>query len=97
MSFLDAPRIVHPSKRLNGNSITLKCEANGNPSPTFTWRKKDDTIYEGFNTSWNSSALIVTTTENDFTFYVCTARNKIGLDSYTFSLHEKGKYSAPSI
>lgn len=97
MSFLDAPRIVHPSKRLKGNSITLKCEANGNPSPTFTWRKKDDTIYEGFNTSWNSSALIVTTTENDFTFYVCTARNKIGLDSYTFSLHEKGKYSAPSI
>ena len=94
VSFLDAPRIVHSSKRLKGSLITLKCEANGNPSPTFTWRNKYERIYEGFNTSWNSSSLIVTQ-KNDVTFYVCTATNKIGSDSYAFSLHEKGKYSAP--
>ena len=93
VSFLDAPRIVHSSKRLKGSLITLKCEANGNPSPTFTWRNKYERIYEGFNTSWNSSSLIVTQ-KNDVTFYVCTATNKIGSDSYAFSLHEKGKYSA---
>ena len=94
VSFLDAPRIVHSSKRLKGSLITLKCEANGNPSPTFTWRNENERIYEGFNTSWNSSSLIVTQ-RNDVTFYVCTATNKIGSDSYAFSLHEKGKYSAP--
>ena len=94
VSFLDAPRIVHSSKRLKGSLITLKCEANGNPSPTFTWRNKNERIYEGFNTSWNSSSLIVTQ-RNDVTLYVCTATNKIGLDSYVFSLHEKGKYRAP--
>ena len=93
VSFLDAPRIVHSSKRLKGSLITLKCEANGNPSPTFTWRNKNERIYEGFNTSRNSSSLIVTQ-RNDVTFYVCTATNKIGSDSYAFSLHEKGKYSA---
>ena len=93
VSFLDAPRIVHSSKRLKGSLITLKCEANGNPSPTFTWRNKNERIYEGFNTSWNSSSLIVTQ-RNDVTFYVCTATNKIGSDSYAFSLHEKGKYNA---
>ena len=92
--FLDAPRIVYASKRLKGSLITLKCEANGNPSPTFSWRNENERIYEGFNTSWNSSSLIVTQ-RNDVTLYVCTATNKIGWDSYTFSLHEKGKYSAP--
>ena len=94
VSFLDAPRIVHSSKRLKGSLITLKCEANGNPSPTFTWLTKNERIYEGFNTSWNSSSLIVTQ-RNDVTLYVCIATNKIGSDSYAFSLHEKGKYSAP--
>ena len=92
--FLDAPRIVYASKRLKGSLITLKCEANGNPSPTFSWRNKNERIYEGFNTSWNSSSLIVPQ-RNDVTLYVCTATNKIGSDSYAFSLHEKGKYSAP--
>ena len=94
VSLLDAPRIVHSSKRQKGSLITLKCEANGNPSPTFTWRNKNERIYEGFNTSWNSSSLIVTQ-RNDVTLYVCTATNKIGSDSYVFSLHEKGKYRAP--
>ena len=94
VSFLDAPRIVHSSKRQKGSLITLKCEANGNPSPTFTWRNKNERIYEGFNTSWNSSSLIVTQ-RNNVTLYVCTATNKIGSDSYVFSLPEKGKYSAP--
>lgn len=92
--FLDAPRIVYASKRLKGSLITLKCEANGNPSPTFSWRNENERIYEGFNSSWNSSSLIVTQ-RNDVTLYVCTATNKIGWDSYAFSLHEKGKYSAP--
>ncbi|CAH3188569.1 unnamed protein product [Porites evermanni] len=85
---LYAPRIVYASKRLKGSLITLKCEANGNPSPTFSWRNKNERIYKGFNTSWNSSSLIVTQ-RNDVTLYVCTATNKIGWDSYAFSLHEK--------
>ncbi|KAM7440771.1 hypothetical protein ABFA07_010086 [Porites harrisoni] len=89
VNVLYAPRIVHSSKRQNGSLITLKCEANGNPSPTFTWRNKNERIYEGFNTRWNSSSLIVTQ-RNNVTLYVCTATNKIGSDSYVFSLPEKG-------
>ncbi|CAH3157631.1 unnamed protein product [Porites lobata] len=88
VNVLYAPRIVHSSKRLKGSLIALKCEAKGNPSPTFTWRNEYERIHEGFNTSWNSSSLIVTQ-KNDVTFYVCTATNKIGSDSYAFSLHEK--------
>ena len=96
VSLLDAPRIVHSSKRLKGSLIALRCEANGNPSPTFTWRNEYERIYEGFNTSWNSSSLIVTQ-KNDVTFYVCTATNEIGSDSYAFSLHEKGKCTSAPI
>ncbi len=94
--FLDAPSIHFPSlkqvsvKLLRGNSTTLKCIAAANPSPTFTWDKHGEKISAGFNSTWNSSTLTVTpVNDNDFTSYVCTAKNRLGWDSVTFILQEK--------
>jgi len=96
--FSDAPGIHLPHNKqvsmelLRGNSTTLKCVAAANPSPSFTWRKGKHDISDGFNSTWNSSSLKVTPVSNgDFTSYVCTAKNRLGWDSATFDLQEKGK------
>ena len=98
--FSDAPDIHLPRSKqvwielLRGHSKTLKCVAAANPSPTFTWRKGKHKISDGFNSTWNSSSLKVTPVSNvDFTSYVCTAENRLGWDSATFDLQEKGKCS----
>ena len=97
--FSDAPGIhLPPSKQVSielvrGNSTTLKCVAAANPSPTFTWRKGKHEISDGFYSTWNSSSLKVTpVSTGDFTSYVCTAKNRLGWDSATFDLQEKGKW-----
>ena len=88
----DAPSIHLSSKEIKGNSVTLMCKADGNPSPTFRWHKSHKRISEGFNSTWNSSTLMVTPiTDDDFTRYVCTAENRVGWDAHTFLLHKKGK------
>nr|XP_058941782.1 fibroblast growth factor receptor 3-like [Pocillopora verrucosa] len=96
---LYAPKIINPNKKValeltRGNSTRLKCAANANPSPTFTWYTHDGEITQGFSHTSNSSSLIVTPiNERDFTSYICLATNKIANDSVTFTLHEKGKYN----
>lgn len=96
--FSDAPGIYFPRNKqvsielVRGNSTTLKCVAAANPLSTFTWRKGKDEINYGFNSTWNSSSLKVTPIGNgDFTSYVCTAKNRLGWDSATFDLQEKGE------
>lgn len=92
---LDEPRIHFPSNQVSvelvrENSTTLKCIASANPSPVFTWRKQSDKISVGFNSTCNSSTLTVTPVDDDdFTSYVCTAKNELGWDSVTFVLKEK--------
>ncbi|XP_078381404.1 fibroblast growth factor receptor 4-like [Oculina patagonica] len=93
---LYAPSIHFPTKRvsvelLRGNSTTLKCVAAANPSPTFSWNKHGEKISDGFNSTWNSTTLAVTpVNDNDFTSYACTAKNRVGWDSVTFILQDKG-------
>lgn len=95
--FSDAPSIQSPKKLvsmllLRGTTTTLKCEADGNPFPTFSWHKNSEEISDGFNSTWNSSTLTVTATDgDDFARYVCTAENRVGWDSVAFILHEKGE------
>ncbi|CAH3153484.1 unnamed protein product [Porites evermanni] len=77
---------------LKRSPITVRCEADGNPSPTFYWHKGDEIIHEGFNSSGNASTLSVPpVNDKDSTRYVCIAKNKIGWDALTFQLHKKGK------
>ncbi|CAH3159135.1 unnamed protein product [Porites evermanni] len=78
-------------RKLKRSPITLRCEADGNPSPTFYWHKDSEIIREGFNSSWNASTLTVSpVNDKDSTRYVCTAKNKIGWDALAFQLHKKG-------
>lgn len=69
---LYAPKIINPNKKValeltRGNSTRLKCAANANPSPTFTWYTHDGEITQGFSHTSNSSSLIVTPiNERDF-------------------------------
>lgn len=73
------------------DSITLKCTADANPQPAFTWHTQGGEIKQGSYTS-NSSSLVVTPiNDGDFTSYVCIANNEIGIDSVTFMVNEKGK------
>ncbi|CAH3168761.1 unnamed protein product, partial [Pocillopora meandrina] len=94
---LYAPKIINPNKKValeltRGNSTRLKCTADANPSPTFTWYTHDGEITQGFSHTSNSSSLIVTPiNDRDFTSYICLASNKIAVDSVMFTLHEKGK------
>ena len=93
----DKPKI-HFLRKLKRSPITLRCEADGNPSPTFYWHKDSEIIHEGFNSSWNASTLTVSpVNDKDSTRYVCTAKNKIGWDALAFQLHKKGKCSQQTI
>ena len=94
---LDAPSVRSKPKVTSlavkkGTKVRLKCEADGNPQPKFTWHKNSDLVSSGFNSSWNVSILIVQyTVEEDFARFVCTAKNKVGWDALTFNLqHARG-------
>ncbi|KAK2564732.1 Hemicentin-1 [Acropora cervicornis] len=68
-----------------GTEVRLKCEADGNPQPIFTWHRNSDLVSSGFNSSRNVSILIVQYTgEEDFPRFVCTAKNRVGWDALTF-------------
>ncbi|XP_015761886.1 PREDICTED: limbic system-associated membrane protein-like [Acropora digitifera] len=70
-----------------GTRVKLRCEADGNPQPTFTWHKSSDLVSSGFNSSWNASILIVQHTgDEEFAHFVCTAKNRVGWDALTFSV-----------
>ena len=96
-SDLDAPRIHATNKLvsehvLKGTLITLKCEADGNPAPTFSWLKDGETISKGIISTRNSSTLTMNlTNDEDFGLYVCKAKNGAGFHTTTFNLHEEGK------
>ena len=65
--------------------VKLKCEADANPRPTFTWHKNSELISSGFNSSWNASILIVQHAgDEDFARFVCTASNRVGWNAMEF-------------
>ena len=89
---LDAPSVRSKPKVTSiavkkGTEVRLKCEADGNPQPTFTWHKNSEIVRSGLNSSWNVSILIVQYIgEEDFARFVCTAKNRVGWDALTFNV-----------
>ncbi|KAK2564733.1 Neural cell adhesion molecule 1, partial [Acropora cervicornis] len=88
---LDAPSMR--SKKIisltvkKGTKVNLRCEADGNPHPTFTWHENSYLVSSGFNSSWNMSILILEhTAYKDFARFVCTAKNRVGWDALTFNV-----------
>jgi len=83
-------------------SLTLYCNASGDPSPTITWYRDGNTFNNARTTVTNGTLLIVNITENPDaaqmgTCYHCTATNKFGTIrsrtaniSYACELREKG-------
>ncbi|XP_067044403.1 fibroblast growth factor receptor 1-like isoform X2 [Acropora muricata] len=70
-----------------GTKVKLRCEADGNPHPTFTWHENSYLVSSGFNSSWNVSILILEhTAYKDFARFVCTAKNRVGWDASTFNV-----------
>ena len=67
---------------LNGNSITLSCEAEGKPAPSIAW-VKDGRVVK--NTT-NETTLVV----SEKGTYECRVSNIAGNDSYRVSVVGKG-------
>ncbi|XP_022799300.1 fibroblast growth factor receptor 3-like isoform X2 [Stylophora pistillata] len=65
-------------------SVTLNCEAEGNPPPTYTWIPCDSEQVCGENT------LDIPQVHND-TSYTCRVANALGLDSKTANVYIGGK------
>ena len=95
--FLDAPSMHSKTKVISltvrkGTEVRLKCEADGNPQPNFTWHKNSDLVSSGFNSSRNVSILLVQHTgDEDFARFECTVKNRVGWDTLTFYVqHARG-------
>ena len=98
--FLDAPSMHSKTKVISltvrkGTEVRLKCEADGNPQPNFTWHKNSDLVSSGFNSSRNVSILVVQLTDDeDFARFVCTVKNRVGRDALIFDVqHARGIFS----
>ena len=73
-----------------GTEVRLKCEADGNPLPTFTWHKNSFLVNSSFNSSWNVSILVVQPkSEEDFVRFECTAKNRVGEDAMEFNVQQE--------
>jgi hypothetical protein len=74
MSITKSPNLTSYAE--GATSITLKCSADGNPPPTFTWHKESD-----MNTTLVTGKTF-TLSQNDVIFnntgkYVCVGHNTI--------------------
>lgn len=79
-----SPTIVHISQNqsvIETNSITLFCNASGNPIPNITWTKIDDAgfKYDGGELTIND------TNTNNTGVYSCTASNGIRGNASSFT------------
>ena len=69
----------------------LRCEAEGVPAPDIIWTRNDITISPLKSQPGVREIMITPKNANDFGDYVCTAKNRLGWDSATFDLQEKGE------
>ncbi|XP_068734711.1 limbic system-associated membrane protein-like [Montipora capricornis] len=71
--------------RLHRNS-TFTCQADGNPSPVVSW-SRGLKIAPGSGTSSSSRIFVSPKRDEDFGFYICTARNALGIDEFHMELN----------
>ena len=103
VSVVDKPSITEPAvpkstvKVYETGENKLVCIADGNPPPTFTWKKGSETITK-FTTKRDTqngvaSTLTLSSISKDSTGveYVCTASNPHGSASVTIELQFGGK------
>jgi hypothetical protein len=79
---IDTALSTHNINSWNGNTVSLKCIANGLPVPNITWYKSGgQQIIDGLAVITNGSKVSILTTENckDYGQYKCQATNVAGV------------------
>lgn len=79
-----------------GQSVTLECEADGQPQPEVTWYKERRPVVSGahLRTLANGSLVIASTQRSDAGLYTCTAKNQAGRASHDMRLVIQGQLNA---
>ncbi|XP_078355772.1 fibroblast growth factor receptor homolog 1-like, partial [Oculina patagonica] len=85
------PTITKKSKGkvtvVEGNVLYLACEAEGNPTPLFTWRKNGKILQSSIN---KTDLIIDDASKEDAGNYECKVVNSVGAKSYTVEVTIKG-------
>ncbi|KAJ8034791.1 Roundabout-like 2 [Holothuria leucospilota] len=77
----ERPTIVIPPEdttALPGETVTLQCRAQGDPSPSISWQKEGGSLPKGRHSLPPSSLTIRDTVAEDSGVYICTAENVWG-------------------
>ena len=86
------PTISKKSKNevtvVEGNALYLLCEAEGNPTPLVTWRKRGKLLQSSLN---ETNYIIHDTKNTDAGIYECKASNSAGTVSYKVDVTIKSK------
>ncbi|CAH0677611.1 unnamed protein product [Spodoptera exigua] len=99
------PRFKHPTKLYNmdmkpaGNSIRIRCAAEGNPTPNITWYKNKSTpisrmFFQPSYGKWSMGMEELTKADNGN--YTCVVCNILGCIEHTLALHVQERlYAKP--
>ncbi|KAF2365127.1 Immunoglobulin I-set [Trinorchestia longiramus] len=74
-----------------GDSVTLQCEAEGNPEPAIHWSKRGGRLPSGSHSEEGLSITLESVDRREAGTYVCTASNGIGEPSYA-EMHIEVQY-----
>jgi len=61
-----------------GSTITLECEAKGNPTPKITWQRANNVLPSGEKFVEGNSVIIQEVSRHHSGIYVCSADNEVG-------------------
>jgi len=61
-----------------GSTITLECEAKGNPAPKITWQRANNVLPSGDKFVEGNSVIIQEVSRHHSGIYICTADNEVG-------------------
>lgn len=61
-----------------GSTITLECEAKGNPTPEITWQRANNLLPSGDKTLNGNSVVIQDVSRHHSGIYMCSANNGVG-------------------
>eukprot|EP00118_Oscarella_pearsei_P016938 m.165733 g.165733 ORF g.165733 m.165733 type:complete len:5158 (+) comp38902_c0_seq1:154-15627(+) len=84
LNVLYSPQIIHISKRQyvqEGFTAVFQCQADGNPPPTITWRRKGNLLKNDSKTSISYSGNFLSVRNlrsEDAGRYACSAENSVG-------------------
>ncbi|XP_077466158.1 pro-neuregulin-2, membrane-bound isoform-like isoform X2 [Stigmatopora argus] len=81
-------RLMQGQSLMEGDKLYLKCEASGNPSPSFRWYKDGHELQRGRDlriktNKKNSKVLISRVRVEDSGNYTCVAENSVGQENVT--------------